>query len=325
MEPLRATSSGPPASSSTLPTDAADEMFPGEALCRHNSSVRSWKEMSGDDYVVIGGYESGMDAAFNLAACGKKCTVAASTRCWTTTTDDPSTELAPYTVQRINEALEMPTPPRLLAPLRVTKVEEAKGGDKGFLVHATWGEAEDDEGSFVSKRRVTEEEKGEDEPGEEGTEIVLRTPQPPILCTGFEGSVSLGVASALFEYGNDQACNAHAPVLTDTDQSTITPGLFLVGSLVQHGELSFCFVYSSAALRRRRQRHRAGAGVRHARLRAGGTPDRHVHGRLHQLPGGVRGDVLSGLVVNVLKCTFVATRAVLARLLPEHTDTLNIM
>ena len=225
------------------PTDAADEMFPGEALCRHNSSVRSWKEMSGDDYVVIGGYESGMDAAFNLAACGKKCTVAASTRCWTTTTDDPSTELAPYTVQRINEALEMPTPPRLLAPLRVTKVEEAKGGAKGFLVHATWGEAEDDEGSFVSKRRVTEEEKGEDEPGEEGTEIVLRTPQPPILCTGFEGSVSLGVASALFEYGNDQACNAHAPVLTDTDQSTITPGLFLVGSLVQHGELSFCFVY----------------------------------------------------------------------------------
>ena len=78
---------------------------------------------------------------------------------------------------------------------------------------------------------------------EEGTEIVLETPQQPILCTGFRGSVSVGAAKTLFEYGNDNACNAYAPLLTEKDESTITPGLFLVGSLVQHGELSFCFVY----------------------------------------------------------------------------------
>lgn len=225
--------------------DAEESLFPGEGLCRHNSTVSTWKDLPGDDYVVVGGYESGMDAAFNLAGCGKRCTVAASTRCWTTTTDDPSTELAPYTVQRINDALEGPTPPRLLAPLRVTKVEKAKG-NKGFLVHAQWGEQEEDEGSFVSKRRVTEGgegEEGEEQPGEEGTEIVLETPQQPILCTGFRGSVSVGAAKTLFEYGNDNACNAYAPLLTEKDESTITPGLFLVGSLVQHGELSFCFVY----------------------------------------------------------------------------------
>ena len=37
-------------------------LFPGSEHCRHNSSVRSWKDLSGDDFVVIGGYESGMDA-----------------------------------------------------------------------------------------------------------------------------------------------------------------------------------------------------------------------------------------------------------------------
>ena len=35
-----------------------DPFFPGAELCRHNSSVRSWKELPGDDFVVIGGYES---------------------------------------------------------------------------------------------------------------------------------------------------------------------------------------------------------------------------------------------------------------------------
>ena len=41
------------------PRVAAD-YFPGSELCVHNSSVRSWKELAGDDFVVIGGYESGM-------------------------------------------------------------------------------------------------------------------------------------------------------------------------------------------------------------------------------------------------------------------------
>ena len=77
---------------------ANTELFPGSELCMHNSSVRSWKTLPGDDFVVIGGYESGMDAAYNLATCGKSCTVVSSTAFWHVTTEDPSTELAPYTV-----------------------------------------------------------------------------------------------------------------------------------------------------------------------------------------------------------------------------------
>ena len=34
-----------------------------------------------------------------------------------------------------------------------------------------------------------------------------------------------------------------APLLTLQDESTATPGLFLAGPSVRHGELSFCFVY----------------------------------------------------------------------------------
>ena len=39
-------------------------------------------------------------------------------------------------------------------------------------------------------------------------------------------------------------CNSqNSPLLTEEDESTKTPGLFLVGPAVRHGELSFCFVY----------------------------------------------------------------------------------
>ena len=73
--------------------------------------------------------------------------------------------------------------------------------------------------------------------------MCLRTSRAPMLCTGFEGSVSLGVAKDLFAFGRVDGCAAGAPILTATDESTTTPGLFLVGSLVRHGDLSFCFVY----------------------------------------------------------------------------------
>mmetsp|Transcript_7038 Transcript_7038/g.20603 ORF Transcript_7038/g.20603 Transcript_7038/m.20603 type:complete len:81 (+) Transcript_7038:314-556(+) len=32
-------------------------------------------------------------------------------------------------------------------------------------------------------------------------------------------------------------------MLTDDDESTAVPGVFLVGPSVSHGDLSFCFVY----------------------------------------------------------------------------------
>ena len=83
-----------------------------------------------------------MDAAVNLAKAGKQCTVLASTATWNVQDPDPSTELAPYTADRLRE-VTAPTfspSPKLLAPLRVDRVEKAEGG--GYNVVATWQAAE---------------------------------------------------------------------------------------------------------------------------------------------------------------------------------------
>ena len=67
-----------------------------------------------------------------------------------------------------------------------------------------------------------------------------------MLCTGFEGSVASS-ARHLFDLADDsdaaKGCLAGAPLLTDVDESTKVPGIFLVGPTVRHGSLSFCFIY----------------------------------------------------------------------------------
>ena len=219
----------------------------GAELCMHNSSVRSWADLPGDDFVVIGGYESGMDALYNLTMCGKKCTVASSTAFWKVATDDPSTELAPYTMERVRTAFRFAkasptlTPPRLLAPLRVAEVAQEAGG--GFVVRATWGELVE----YVGGEHRSKFHGGDDsleETGKEGVEIELRTPQAPILATGFAGSCAAGVVKDLFEWGEKgSGCMAGSPLLSDEDESTKTPGLFLVGPAVRHEDHVFCFVY----------------------------------------------------------------------------------
>eukprot|EP01052_Picozoa_sp_SAG31_P042643 SAG31_NODE_6836_length_1874_cov_2.550986_2_plen_327_part_00 len=228
---------------------AGGAMFTGSEHCLHNSKVRSWAELPGDDFVVIGGYESGMDAASNLASCGKRCTVVSSKAYWSVATEDPSTELAPYTAARVRTACSSPTPPRLLAPLRVFAVEEdgvdSTGNAGGYLVRARW--------HTPTKHRSGELRaplKNVAAMGDivEGSELLLRTPQPPLLCVGFEGSIVSGVAKHLFGWPKQlteggEGCAETSPLLTENDESTMTQGLFLVGPAVRHGELSFCFVY----------------------------------------------------------------------------------
>jgi len=76
--------------------------------------------------------------------------------------------------------------------------------------------------------------------------ILARTPQlnlptiktltPPILATGFEGSLRL--VRKHFELREDGF-----PLLTDEDESTAAPGLFLAGPAVRHDKHVFCFIY----------------------------------------------------------------------------------
>lgn len=216
--------------------------FPGADLCLHNSQVHSWKDLEGDDFIVIGGYESGVDACVNLAKAGKKAKVLASTPCWDVKLADPSAELAPYTATRLREVMSPSfagPSPHLYAPLRVVAVEK---GDGGYCVTARWQDKEEnDEAPLRQPTKVACQELGLP-----GTQLFLKSPNRPILATGFEGSVR-AAASHLFSFADDdhphKGCLGNAPLLTEDDQSTKVPGLFLVGPQVQHDSLSFCFVY----------------------------------------------------------------------------------
>jgi putative flavoprotein involved in K+ transport len=173
--------------------------FPGAELCLHNSQVSSWKDLSGDEFTVIGGYESGMDAAANLVALGKKVKVLDRQGVWASGDTDPSVSLSPYTLQRV-ELCYAAGRLELVGNVAIEDVRVVPGGYAVFSEYNKWV-----------------------------------TATQPILCTGFDGS--LKQIAAQFNWSDGYAG------LTDEDESTITPGVFLVGSLVRHQSLIFCFIY----------------------------------------------------------------------------------
>ena len=173
--------------------------FPGAEHCLHNSQVRSWGNLEGDEFLIIGGYESGMDAASNLVALGKKVGVLDRTGAWTDPDTDPSVSLSPYTLQR----LEFVYRTGRLDMVGDAPIEEVKPIPGGYGVYSEY------------QKWVTA--------------------HPPILCTGFD--TSLKQISPLFDWSNGYAA------LTENDESTLTPGLFVSGPSVRHGNLIFCFIY----------------------------------------------------------------------------------
>ncbi len=173
--------------------------FPGAEHCIHNSQIQSWADLEGDEFIIIGGYESGMDAAANLVALGKKVGVLDRSGAWADLDTDPSISLSPYTLQR----LEFIYRTGRLDLVDDVHIEEVKAIAGGYEIHSefkTW-----------------------------------TTAHPPILCTGF--GTSLRQISPLFDWSRGY------PALTEDDESTITPGLFVVGPSVRHEDLIFCFIY----------------------------------------------------------------------------------
>jgi putative flavoprotein involved in K+ transport len=140
--------------------------FPGSELGMHNSSVKQWAKLKGKDFVVIGGYESGVDAAFHLVNAGKKVTVLDAGAPWTVHDSDPSIVLSPYTKDRLENVLASG---RLnLVKAKAQSITAIKGG---FAVKA---------GSKVYK-----------------------TQHAPILATGFQSSLAL--IKELFDWNGDVA------------------------------------------------------------------------------------------------------------------------
>ncbi|MEM1222977.1 MAG: NAD(P)/FAD-dependent oxidoreductase [Verrucomicrobiota bacterium] len=79
--------------------------FEGAKLCRHNSTITSWDNVEGNGIMIIGGYESGMDAAFHLVERGKAVAVISKGEPWMNDYPDPSESLSPYTRGRILDIL----------------------------------------------------------------------------------------------------------------------------------------------------------------------------------------------------------------------------
>ncbi len=140
--------------------------FEGAELCRHTATVSSYEDLPGDDFVIIGGYESGVDAAFHLASYGKRSRLLDSGCPWEDASSDPSVSLSTYSVERMREPY-FESQVELLPDSRVWAVR--KRGES-FLVYT-----------------------------DDGKE--LETSEPPLLAAGFQGGFQL--TADLFEMRDD--------------------------------------------------------------------------------------------------------------------------
>lgn len=75
--------------------------FKGSAFCIHTSKIKSYKALKGDEFLVIGAYESGFDAAINLSKAGRKVTLLDSHNHLDLINSDSSYSLSPYTRDQI--------------------------------------------------------------------------------------------------------------------------------------------------------------------------------------------------------------------------------
>ncbi len=79
------------------------ENISGKRHCIHSSLIKSPDKLTDDNFVVIGGYESGIQVAFDLVKNNKKVTVINKDVIDDMDTSDPSQVLSPYTYQKYNE------------------------------------------------------------------------------------------------------------------------------------------------------------------------------------------------------------------------------
>ena len=175
--------------------------FPGGELCVHSMTLRSYAELKGPEFLVIGGYESGMDVASHLIAHCAKVRVLDPSAPWERTEGDPSAVLSIKTRTRL---LGMQKTGRLILQKCAPVIGVAQS-DRGYLVRT----ADDKE---------------------------WPSPTPPILANGFRSSLSL-IPNAFARDAKERI------QLTNEDESTVCPGLFLTGPQVRHGDQLYCFIY----------------------------------------------------------------------------------
>lgn len=77
--------------------------FPGAEHCLLLSDLSSYTDLEDDEYFIIGGYESGVDASIYLSQQGKKVNLIEQRTLLAPDSQDPSVALSFYTRQRLDE------------------------------------------------------------------------------------------------------------------------------------------------------------------------------------------------------------------------------
>lgn len=179
--------------------------FPGAQWCCHYAQVPTWQGFEAPAYTVIGGYESGVDAAVNLVGLGRSIRLLTRKSTWDPLGPyDPSLSLSPYSRGRLYAAVDTGRLD-IVFGADIVQVEARKGG--GYRIHAADGRYWDET-------------------------------QPPILGTGFRKGGGAQQIAGLWQWTTE----GHV-TLSEHDESTVAPGLFLVGPQVRHHDRIYCFIY----------------------------------------------------------------------------------
>ena len=179
--------------------------FPGAGWCRHYAQVASWGDLEDGEHTVIGGYESGVDAAVQLVRLGHRVRLLARKSTWDPSAPhDPSLSLSPFTRERLHQAAGTG---RLEIVFGVEVVEVSQDTGGGGRIHARDGRHWD-------------------------------TPHAPVLGTGFVRGGGARQIAELWDWDDDGQI-----MLNAVDESIRTPGLFLAGPQVRHEQRIYCFIY----------------------------------------------------------------------------------
>ena len=187
-----------------------DKDFPGAELALHSSKVEDWSSLEGDEYTVIGGYESGIDAAINLIQNGKTVHLISRGKPWSADHPDPSLSLSPRTFDRLRQILRNPEQGKRLELTSNTAIKSIEKIDQYWIMR-------------------------------DQDDIPMGVKTQPILANGFHSG--LGMVSSLFDYDKNKL-----PIFSEeADESTITPDLFYTGPSLVHRNALFCFIYKYRA------------------------------------------------------------------------------
>lgn len=187
-----------------------DKSFPGAEHALHSSKVEDWGSLEGESFTVIGGYESGIDAAIRLIEHGKSVRLISRGQPWSVDHPDPSRSLSPRTFDRLRQLqqnTELAKRLELVGDTTITSIEKLE--DYWIL--------------------------------RDQDEIPLGAETRPILATGYQSG--LGLVSTLFDHDKNGL-----PVFSEqADESTVTPNLFYSGPSLVHRNALFCFIYKFRA------------------------------------------------------------------------------